>query len=176
MYLSQFRIKNFHRNKKSNIIFDIFFRLFIVCNKLKNHTINNLNIDKFNTNVVDKLIDILIQITNNFRKKFVNNYKNDLTLKFIFDMFIKLQQKTTKKISQFTIANSQQSTMILNSTSHIITNVYIKITIFDKNKKLTLQKREQLLKKHLFIFFFTKSTKLYQKSLNDFQNIKHSLQ
>ena len=79
MYLLQFRIKNFHRNKKSNIIFNVFFRLFIVRNKLKNYTINNLNIDKLNTNVVDKLIDILIQITNDFRKKFVNDYKNNST-------------------------------------------------------------------------------------------------
>ena len=79
MYLSQFRIKIFHRNKKLNIIFDAFFRLFIVRNKSKNHTIDNLNIDKFNTNVVDKLIDILIQITNDFRIKFMNDYKNDLT-------------------------------------------------------------------------------------------------
>ena len=79
MYLSQFRIKIFHRNKKSNIIFDVFFRLFIVRSKLKNHTINNLNIDKFNMNVVDKLIDILIQITNDFRKKLVNDYKNNST-------------------------------------------------------------------------------------------------
>ena len=78
MYLSQFRIKIFHRNEKSNIIFDVFFRLFIVCNKLKNHTIDNLNIDEFNTNVVDKLINILIQITNDFRKKFINDYKNNL--------------------------------------------------------------------------------------------------
>ena len=68
-------------------------------------------------------------------------------------MFIKLQQKTTKKISQFTIANSQQSTIILNLTLHIITNVYIEIIIFDKNKKLLSQKREQLSKKHLFVFF-----------------------
>ena len=77
MYLLQFRIKIFHHNKKSNIIFNVFFRLFIVRNQLKNHTIDNLNIDKFNTNVVDKLIDILIQITNDFRKKLVNDYKND---------------------------------------------------------------------------------------------------
>ena len=79
IYLSQFRIKIFHHNEKSNIIFDVFFRLFIVRNKSKNHIINNLNIDEFNTNVVDKLINILIQITNDFRKKFVNNYKNDST-------------------------------------------------------------------------------------------------
>ena len=79
MYLSQFRIRIFHRSEKSNIIFDAFFRLFIVRSKSKNHTINNLNIDKFNTDVVDKLIDILIQITNDFRKKLVNDYKNDST-------------------------------------------------------------------------------------------------
>ena len=79
MYLSQFRIKIFHRNKKLNIIFDVFFRLFIVRNNSKNYTIDNLNIDKFNTNVVDKLIDILIQMTNDFRKKLVNDYKNNST-------------------------------------------------------------------------------------------------
>ena len=69
-------------------------------------------------------------------------------------MFIKLQQKTTKKISQFTIANSQQLTIILNSTSHIITNVHIKIIIFNKNEKLSSQKRERLSKKHSFVFFY----------------------
>ena len=68
-------------------------------------------------------------------------------------MFIKLQQKTTKKISQFTIANPQQSTIILNSTSHIITNVHIEIIIFDKNEKSSSRKREQSSKKHLFVFF-----------------------
>ena len=83
-------------------------------------------------------------------------------------MFIKLQQKTTKKISQFTIANSQQLIIILNLTSHIITNVYIEIIIFDKNKKLLLRKREQSSKKHLFVFFFIKSTMLYRKNLNVF--------
>ena len=60
MYLLQFRIKIFHRNKKSNIIFNVFFCLFIVRNKLKNYIIDNLNIDKFNIDIVDKLIDILI--------------------------------------------------------------------------------------------------------------------
>ena len=68
-------------------------------------------------------------------------------------MFIKLQQKTTKKISQFTIANSQQLIIILNSASYIIINVYIEIIIFDKNKKLTSQKRDRSLKKHLIVFF-----------------------
>ena len=141
MYLLQFRIKIFHRNKKLNIIFNVFFRLFIVRNKLKNYTIDNLNIDKFNTNIVDKLIDILIQITNEFRKK------------LIFNMFIKLQQKTTKKISQFTIANSQQSIIISDLTSYIITNVYIEIIIFNKNEKSSSRKRERLSKKHSFVFF-----------------------
>ena len=56
-----------------------FFRLFIVRNKSKNYIINNFDINKFNINVVDKLIDILIQITNDFRKNFVNDYKNNLT-------------------------------------------------------------------------------------------------
>ena len=68
-------------------------------------------------------------------------------------MFIKLQQKTTKKISQFTIANSQQLTIILNSASHIITNVHIEIIIFNKNEKSSLRKRERSSKKHLFVFF-----------------------
>ena len=68
-------------------------------------------------------------------------------------MFIKLQQKTTKKISQFTIANSQQLIIILNLTSHIITNVHIEIIIFDKNEKLTSRKRERSSKKHSIVFF-----------------------
>ena len=68
-------------------------------------------------------------------------------------MFIKLQQKITKKISQFTIENLQQLTIILNSTSHIITNVHIEIIIFDKNEKLTSRKRERSSKKHSIVFF-----------------------
>ena len=68
-------------------------------------------------------------------------------------MFIKLQQKITKKISQFITANSQQSTIISNSTSHIITNAHIEIIIFDKNEKLTSQKRERSSKKHSIAFF-----------------------
>ena len=68
-------------------------------------------------------------------------------------MLIKLQQKTIKKISQFTIANSQQLTIILNLTSFIITNVHIEIIIFDKNEKLTSRKRERSLKKHSIVFF-----------------------
>ena len=36
---------------------------------------------------------------------------------------------------------------------HIITNVHIKIIIFNKNEKLTSRKRERLSKKHLIVFF-----------------------
>ena len=68
-------------------------------------------------------------------------------------MFIKLQQKIVKKISQFTIANSQQLTIILNLTSYIISNVHIEIIIFDKNEKLTSRKRERSSKKHSIVFF-----------------------
>ena len=78
-------------------------------------------------------------------------------------MFIKLQQKITKKISQFTIANSQQLTIILNLTLHIITNVHIKIIIFDKNEKLTLRKRDQSLKKHLIVFFYKINDVIFKK-------------
>ena len=87
-------------------------------------------------------------------------------------MLIKLQQKTTKKNSQFTIVNSQQSTIISNSTSHIITNVYIKLIIFDKNKKLLSQKREQSLKKHSFIFFY-KINNVISKKFKRF--LKHKI-
>ena len=68
-------------------------------------------------------------------------------------MLIKLQQKITKKISQFTIANSQQLSIISNSTSHIITNFHIEIIIFDKNEKSTSRKRERSSKKHSIVFF-----------------------
>ena len=68
-------------------------------------------------------------------------------------MFIKLQQKIAKKISQFIIASSQQSTITSNLASHIITNVYIEIIIFDKNEKSTSRKRERLSKKYSVVFF-----------------------
>ena len=51
------------------------------------------------------------------------------------------------------IASSQQSTIISNLTSYIITNVYIEIIIFDKNEKSTLRKRERSSKKHSIVFF-----------------------
>ena len=74
IYLLQFRIKNFHSNEKSNIIFDVFFCLLIVCNKLKNHTIDNFNVD-----VTNKLIDTLMQIIDDFRKKIINDYNENST-------------------------------------------------------------------------------------------------
>ena len=77
MYLSQFRIRIFHRSEKSNIISDAFSRLLIVRSRSEDHIIDSLNVDEFNTNVADKLTDILIQMTNDFRKKLVNGYKND---------------------------------------------------------------------------------------------------
>ena len=77
-------------------------------------------------------------------------------------MFIKLQQKITKKISQLAIANSQLSIIISNSASHIITNAHIEIIIFDKNEKSTSRKRERLSKNNS-IAFFAKSTMSYQK-------------
>ena len=51
------------------------------------------------------------------------------------------------------IASSQQSIIISNLTSYIITNVYIEIIIFDKNEKSTLRKRERSSKKHSIVFF-----------------------
>ena len=86
-------------------------------------------------------------------------------------MFIKLQQKITKKISQFTIANSQQSTIIFDSTLHIIINVHIEIIIFDKNKKLTSRKRERLSKKHS-IAFFRKINDIISKKFKRFSKNK----
>ena len=68
-------------------------------------------------------------------------------------MLIKLQQKIAKKVSQFTIANSQQLTIVSNLTSHIITNVHIEIIIFNKNKKSASRKREQSSKKHSIVIF-----------------------
>ena len=68
-------------------------------------------------------------------------------------MFIKLQQKITKKNSQLTTANSQLSIIISNSASHIITNAHIEIIIFDKNEKSTSRKRERSSKKHSVVFF-----------------------
>ena len=68
-------------------------------------------------------------------------------------MFIKLQQKITKKNSQLTTANSQLSIIISNSASHIITNAHIEIIIFDKNEKSTSRKRERLSKKYSVVFF-----------------------
>ena len=66
-------------------------------------------------------------------------------------MFIKLQQKITKKMLQFTIASSQQLLTIINSTLHIFANVYIEITLFRKNKKFLSKKRKRSFKKKLIV-------------------------
>ena len=86
-------------------------------------------------------------------------------------MLIKLQQKTAKEISQFTTANSQQSTITSDSASHIITNAHIEIIIFDKNEKSSSPKRERSSKKHLFALFH-KANDAISKKLERFSKNK----
>ena len=79
MYLSQYRLRVFHKNEKSNIIFDALFRLFIKKQNVVDTTIDNLNINVFNiettTNTIEKF---LIKITKKFRFKLIKNYKKNL--------------------------------------------------------------------------------------------------
>ena len=76
MYLSQFRLRVFHRSEKSNVIFDAFFRLSIKRQNVVDQSIDNLNIDVFNENVVEKT---LIEMSNEFRRKLIKKYDENLS-------------------------------------------------------------------------------------------------
>ena len=74
MYLFQYRIRVFHKNDKTNIVFNAFFRLFIKRYNVVDRLINNLNINAFNKNAIKK---ILIEINNEFRRKLIRKYKKN---------------------------------------------------------------------------------------------------
>ena len=62
--------------------------------------------------------------------------------------------------------------MILNLTSHIITNVYIEIIIFDKNKKINVTKTRTIIKKTFIRFFFHKLNEIISKKFKRFLKYK----
>ena len=78
MYLFQFRIKMFHRSDKSNMIFDVLFRLSIIRHKIEKFAMNSLDVNDFNTNEIDKLNDVLIEMNKKFRFKLKQNYQKDV--------------------------------------------------------------------------------------------------
>ena len=74
MYFFQFRIQIFYRNNKLNIILNAFFRLLTIQHNITNFIVDNLNINKFNFDIVNNFNEILIQITNNSRNKLIIDY------------------------------------------------------------------------------------------------------
>ena len=74
IYLSQYRFRVFHRSEKFNIVFNAFSRLFIKKHNLIDVTINNLNVDAFNENVIAKTF---IEINDKFRWKLIKKYEQD---------------------------------------------------------------------------------------------------
>ena len=76
MYFLQYRFRVFHKNEKFNVVFDVFFRLFIKKYNSIDVIINNLNVDVFNENVITKTF---IKINDKFRRKLIKKYEQDFT-------------------------------------------------------------------------------------------------
>ena len=74
MYFLQYRFRVFHKNKKFNVVFDVLFRLFIKKHNLIDVTIDNLNVDVFNEDVIAKK---LIEMSDKFCRKLIKEYKQD---------------------------------------------------------------------------------------------------
>ena len=74
IYLSQYRIRVFHKSDKTNIVFNAFFRLFIKKHNVVDQLINNLNLNAFNKNAIKKF---LIEINDEFRRKLIKKYKKN---------------------------------------------------------------------------------------------------
>ena len=74
MYFLQYRFCVFHKNEKFNVVFDVFFCLFIKKHNSINVTIDNLNVDAFNENVI---AETFIEINDEFRRKLIKKYEQD---------------------------------------------------------------------------------------------------
>ena len=74
IYLSQYRIRVFHKNDKTNIVFDALFRLFIKKHNVVNRLVNSLNVDVFNENAIKKNF---VEISDEFRRKLIKEYKKN---------------------------------------------------------------------------------------------------
>lgn len=100
MYLSQFRIRVFHRSGKSNIIPDALSRLPTVRHNTADLTVDSLDIDGFNLDTADNLSGTLVQMADDFRSKLITGYTEDPTWKPIRSMLIKLHAQTTLETEQ----------------------------------------------------------------------------
>ena len=74
MYLFQYRIRVFHKNDKTNIVFNVLSCLFIKKHNIVNQLIDSLNINVFNKNTIKR---ILIEINDEFRRKLIKEYKKN---------------------------------------------------------------------------------------------------
>ena len=83
MYLSQFRLRVYHRSDKFNIVIDVFNRLFTVRNNSKNRKIDNLNLKTYHDEVNDFneietfVQNVLIEMTFAFRQQLLIDYQKN---------------------------------------------------------------------------------------------------
>ena len=81
IYLSQFRLRVFHRIDKFNVISNILSRLFTIRHNSIDVKIDNLNIESFHAEIEkpteNAINKILIEMSNDFRKKFIIDYQTN---------------------------------------------------------------------------------------------------
>ena len=124
IYLSQFRLKIFHRIDKFNVVFDAFSRLFTNRHSVSNTTIDSFDIESYHAffessknDVIYVYNEFLLVMFDDFRKQFFVDYKNDKTWKSIYDMLIKLQDRFDKKRFVDTSSSSIESSSSTKSSS-----------------------------------------------------------
>ena len=124
IYLSQFRLKIFHRIDKFNVVFDAFNRLSTSRHSVSNTTIDNLDIESYHAffessknDVIYVYNESLLVMFDDFRKQLLIDYKNDKTWKSIYDMLIKLQDRFDKKRFVDTSSSSVESSSSTKSSS-----------------------------------------------------------
>ena len=84
IYLSQFRLKIFHRIDKFNVVFDVFNRLFINRHFVSNTTIDNFDIESYHAFFESSKNDVIYVYNEffslcsiRFSKTIFVDYKND---------------------------------------------------------------------------------------------------
>lgn len=96
IYLSQFKLKVFHRIDKFNIVFDVFNRLFINRYSTSHMTIENFDIESYHAFLKSSKNDViyvynesLVIMSNDFRNQLLVDYESDKIWNSIYDMLIK---------------------------------------------------------------------------------------
>ena len=108
IYLSQFRFDIRHRFDKTNIISNIFNKLFIKSNKISKHKNLDINAKNSKSNFVYVYNINLLKMSFEFRKNLIKNYvKNSIWKKIKFmlrQLIVRIDIKKKQKIKQ-TIKN-----------------------------------------------------------------------